>query len=224
MIKSIAEFVDYDYSGGIDNEAYTDENARITRSLKGALVEGRAVCYGYSLALKYALNYFGIESEMIKGKTHAWNQVKIDGKWYNVDLTWSYENIRNILEYASILKLGMTERIDQYKRDIAEGRKNISLDNCLVSDELFYKSKYHTPESNLYVSKCPISFDQDKIIETLLELPKTELDRKIKDSKEILKELIQGTTPSDLNKAKEYLGEGKEPKNLVKKVKYGIRN
>ena len=36
------------------------------------------------------------------GEAHGWNQVKIDGKWYNCDLTWDSNNIKENrpLEYC----------------------------------------------------------------------------------------------------------------------------
>lgn len=50
-----------------------------------------AVCEGYSKAFQYILKRLGIESVLISGKYdgvgHMWNAVKIEDKWYNVDLT-----------------------------------------------------------------------------------------------------------------------------------------
>ena len=45
----------------------------------------------------------GIDAKFIKGTTkdnhiHAWNQVKIGGKWFNVDLTWDREKYKDILD------------------------------------------------------------------------------------------------------------------------------
>lgn len=56
----------------------------------GALVNGVAVCEGYALAYKYLLSEVGIEAYMVKSvqMNHAWNMVKIDGKYYHVDVTW----------------------------------------------------------------------------------------------------------------------------------------
>lgn len=107
------------------------ENYKIfeNHSLIGGLLCNSCVCEGYAKILKEALNMVGIKSRFIRGwtepptknqdknsqkdilpqATHAWNQVKIDGKWYNVDLTWDAGNIK-------------------------ENRK---LDYCLQSDEEF---------------------------------------------------------------------------------------
>ena len=81
-------------------------------SAYGALVEGKAVCSGYAAAFDLLLKCAGLESRFVvgyasssqrrlgestteeskrsslKADNHAWNQVKIDGIWYNVDTTW----------------------------------------------------------------------------------------------------------------------------------------
>ena len=65
----------------------------------GALVEGKAVCEGYAEALQYLLQRVGIQSFLASGASihpgtgtpvgHEWNYVRIDGKYYHVDLTWN---------------------------------------------------------------------------------------------------------------------------------------
>ena len=67
-------------------------------SAYGALVDGIAVCEGYTRAFQYLCYQAGIECAFISGtsvnpgtnqsENHSWNQVKIDGKYYNVDVTW----------------------------------------------------------------------------------------------------------------------------------------
>lgn len=64
----------------------------------GALVEGTAVCEGYAEALQYLLQRAGIQSFIAIGasinpstgtsESHAWNYVRIGGKYYHTDLTW----------------------------------------------------------------------------------------------------------------------------------------
>lgn len=73
--------------------------------LYGGLVNGKAICSGYAIILHEALQYVGIKSKYIEGYPeynskekhgHAWNQVKIDGKWYNVDSTWDAGNLQTV--------------------------------------------------------------------------------------------------------------------------------
>ena len=59
----------------------------------GALVEGRAVCQGYSDAIKILCDYYNIPCVCISGTAngggHMWNAVQMDdGKWYFIDCTW----------------------------------------------------------------------------------------------------------------------------------------
>ena len=57
----------------------------------GALVNGVAVCSGYAESFKASCDILGLSSIVItgtyKGVPHAWNKVRIDGFWYNIDLT-----------------------------------------------------------------------------------------------------------------------------------------
>lgn len=55
-----------------------------------ALVIKKSVCQGYALAYEYLMsNCLGIDCVMISSDSmnHAWNYIKIDGKWYHADLT-----------------------------------------------------------------------------------------------------------------------------------------
>ena len=64
----------------------------------------KAVCEGYANLFNAMCQEAGIESRMVKGyvrdfdgealtfPNHAWNSVKIDGKWYLLDVTWASLN------------------------------------------------------------------------------------------------------------------------------------
>ncbi len=75
---------------------YTDK-AESPYSAYGCLVEGEAVCEGYSKAFLLLCQKAGIDCISVFGSTtesdkattsHIWNKVRIDGEWYNVDVTW----------------------------------------------------------------------------------------------------------------------------------------
>lgn len=147
VYKAIGLLADYDCSGCINSEEYVEGGEKITRSLKGLLIEGRTVCVGYALALEKILQYVGIEAKMVSGYTyndpnsgHEWNQVKIDGKTYNTDLTWDYKKIRSGEE----------------------------LKYCLKSDEEFYKN--HTPGKLEKIEKCQCDYSKDDIQKALIEI------------------------------------------------------
>lgn len=56
------------------------------------LIKGTGVCQSYALAAYRLLNDAGVECRIItgqgNGESHAWNIVKVDGLWYNLDCTW----------------------------------------------------------------------------------------------------------------------------------------
>ena len=66
----------------------------------GCLVEKSAHCEGYAKAFEYLAEKAGLECIVVTGTTddgenHAWNQVEIDGNWYNVDVTWDDTDIES---------------------------------------------------------------------------------------------------------------------------------
>lgn len=83
-----------------------DLNAPYAHNAYGALVDGKAVCDGYTKAFQYLLQRVGIQSFMVtgigNGVKHAWNIVRIDGKYYNVDLTWDDQKSDIIYTYFNI--------------------------------------------------------------------------------------------------------------------------
>lgn len=54
----------------------------------GPLVQGYAICGGYSDAMQLFLEKFGIKSYKVASETHVWNVVYLNGYWYHLDLTW----------------------------------------------------------------------------------------------------------------------------------------
>ncbi len=89
VLKSIHDFVCssavYDGSGSFAHHAF------------GALIDGKAVCQGYSEAFKLLCDAYGIPCVLVTGtgvtntgsEEHMWCKVLMDdGKWYNVDVTW----------------------------------------------------------------------------------------------------------------------------------------
>lgn len=76
--------------------------------LYGGLVNGKAICAGYALILHEASKYVGLNSQYVVGfiprdDGHAWNQVQIDGKWYNADPTWDSSKVQIYGRYEYML-------------------------------------------------------------------------------------------------------------------------
>ncbi len=76
---ALAAAVTYDLSADMNQSAYS------------ALVYGRSVCAGYARAYQYLLQQLGIPCYYCTGYSggnHAWNIMKLDDGYYNVDVTW----------------------------------------------------------------------------------------------------------------------------------------
>ena len=80
----------------VEYEAAADEKD-IKRTAYGALIEGRAVCQGYSVSLYRLLLEAGIDNRIVFGEgvspdgtagAHTWNIVELYGKYYYMDITW----------------------------------------------------------------------------------------------------------------------------------------
>jgi transglutaminase-like putative cysteine protease len=75
----------------------SDDGSDIRRTAYDAIVNGKAVCQGYSNALYRLLLEAGVDNRIIFGEgvenngvtmAHTWNIVDLYGKYYCVDATW----------------------------------------------------------------------------------------------------------------------------------------
>ncbi len=79
----------YDY---IVSHTLYDGSAEYNQNIVSVFLNGRSVCQGYSMALKYLLDRMGIMCTIVYGKAqgenHSWNMVRMDGVECFVDATW----------------------------------------------------------------------------------------------------------------------------------------
>lgn len=54
----------------------------------GPLFEGYAICGGYTDLMELFLEKMNLKSYKVSSYMHIWNVVKINDKWYHIDLTW----------------------------------------------------------------------------------------------------------------------------------------
>ena len=82
-----------------DNVEYesAEKGSDTVRTAYGALIEGRAVCQGYSVSLYRLLLEAGIDNRIIFGKglsemgdsgAHTWNIIELNDEYYYIDATW----------------------------------------------------------------------------------------------------------------------------------------
>lgn len=78
--KSWNEYLEQNKEVDIDKTMLEDGN------LLG-LLNGKAVCRGNVEIIRNMVSEFGIGATAIVGQKHTWNQVKLDGLWYDDDFT-----------------------------------------------------------------------------------------------------------------------------------------
>lgn len=110
--------------------------------LESVFIENTALCSGFSESLRNLLAEKGIACKYITGKqnkngtkdslSHAWNQVFLDGKWYNCDLTWDYRHIRDGSQAHYFLK---SDKDFAHDKKFVINKNFASVANNSVSDE-----------------------------------------------------------------------------------------
>ncbi len=75
-------------------------------SAYGAIVDGSAVCEGYSKAMMILLNLSGVDAVTVRGEgeneRHMWNLVEIGGNWYHLDATWDDDENEIIHDFFNL--------------------------------------------------------------------------------------------------------------------------
>lgn len=125
-----AEVYFHDYL--CDNVTYfktdTPEKYPMIFTTYGALVDGSAVCEGYSRAMQLLCDKIEIPCGLVygwsHGEGHMWNLINLGDGWYHLDVTWDDDEQNGVLShrYFNVTKFDITfqsEHIiaDGYKQD-----------------------------------------------------------------------------------------------------------
>ncbi len=120
LIKAIHDYIIINASYDITTQKNTAYECLINRS---------SVCQGYAQLTYRMMQEAGIDCRIItgigKGVSHAWNIVRLNDKWYNIDCTWddpiSSDNVPH-LEHNYFLKsesdFGEHIRDEEFNTDI----------------------------------------------------------------------------------------------------------
>ncbi len=122
------------------------ENEEDAYTAYGALVLNKSVCDGYAEAFFLIMSCMGIDCDIVVGSTeeglHAWNQLKLGGEWYNVDLTWD-DSLPDMGEYVKHTYVNVTDDVlekshtweKQFYRE------------CVTDEYNFYNKKFYVYDS-----------------------------------------------------------------------------
>ena len=65
------------------------------------IIEGKGVCQGYTDTMSWLLDTVGITNRRVATWEHTWNQIKINGKWYNIDVTLDDSSNEDYEDFSS---------------------------------------------------------------------------------------------------------------------------
>lgn len=91
-----------------ENCMYDDALSDVSYTAYGALINGKAVCQGYSAAFNVLCKKADVKSASASNDEHMWNVVLADGKLYHYDVTYDdgadgvLDTYKGIPEYAFV--------------------------------------------------------------------------------------------------------------------------
>ena len=134
-IRAIHNYIIISTKYDIEN-LNNDSSPEIDYTAKGVLENHIGVCRGYAEAFKLLMDELKIECRILTGIvddiSHAWNVVKIDGKWYQIDCTYD-------------------DPVDE-KNNIAGNGDNLRYDYFLITNAQMYID--HIPDKGSDIYHC----------------------------------------------------------------------
>ena len=148
-----------------NNAAVSDSSIWQAFSSYGVLIDGTAVCEGYSRAMQLLSSYAGLQCMLLSGQSsgvnHMWNVIKIDGSWYHLDTTWgdsdtevyNYFNLNDaaIAQSRTIFPSASTLTDDQIDGTVGgEAAKcNLTVPVCTATAANYFRAKAAKVSSSL---------------------------------------------------------------------------
>lgn len=144
----------------IDRTKYVDKK----KDCYCALVKKKADCFGFAQGLDVLLRRAGFTTDIVYNETidHSWNQVKVNGKWYNVDVGWD-EGYTGKLYWKKERCHRFLLQSDAYMKKDDHGKGTWECNRTCTSDRFdgynFYKIGYFVDHCKDY-KKYPASFSK----------------------------------------------------------------
>lgn len=168
--------------------------------MQKALFSNQTNTEGLAVVQKAALELYGIESRKVKAGENIYSQIKIDGKWYNLDSILEAAKLKEVSEITMPLPQQINERVNQ----LAERNGNVAPDSgtkqgqsILEKAKNFFNQNQENSESHIQyqyetvlnqenkpsnfkiVDYSPADTINDKILWEIKTWDTTEVDNKI---------------------------------------------
>lgn len=160
-------------SGNIPDSSFTAE---------GVFYSGKAVCDGYSKAFLKMAERAGFEAIRVTGyaypsagtvEAHAWNQIRLGGKWYNVDVTWddpvtsgNYQGDNISYKYLLVpdSQFYTNHQADSYKNSCTDPQPTNRLISYALDQDLEANEDYAYCETEDDLSRAMQEFYNDDLM------------------------------------------------------------
>lgn len=123
-------------------------------SFSNGIIDGKTNSNGLAYITKAVLESQGIEARIVQSDTNMWNEVKIDGQWYNFDMS-AYKSdfsITNIGKYLKSDKQMQKSRKYANKRSMDYDSEDIQC-NTEMSSKMKNKIKNLAKENEKYIPR-----------------------------------------------------------------------
>lgn len=175
-----------------ENTEY-DEFADLNQTSYGSIVNGKALCEGYSRAFKLLCNKVGIRCDLIYGmseeENHMWNCVNISDEYSHVDVTWNdgSDEYRHLYFNITDEQLLKDHSIYPYFAEVEDE----AIDNSEIINFVDWKCDY---TGNTYYAKNNLILKSDNISKIARKIEKKAAEKiynieLLVDDAEILKQL-----------------------------------
>ena len=168
--KTDTEKERYIYDLIFDNCQYNEQN-KLSGSVYGVLIKHIGRCEGFCKTIMWTMRRLSVECLCISGQQswsetaiyseHSWNLIKLDGEWYNLDIT--VDNIKSPGKYDNPPCYGFYNVTDSFvsqSRDINQIYIDLGIPQC-TSDKL----NYHIQNGLLLKSGSAGEEEIDKLLE-----------------------------------------------------------
>lgn len=141
------------------NTKYNTSPDTLSFTSYGALVEGQAVCEGYSKAMQLLCDNTGVPCTVIygtsKGQGHMWNIIDPGDGWYHLDVTWDDLDSKSFCHYY----FNLNDTQIAFDHDIAPVTKNTDVSSTV---DLFNISRYYCNATSYnYYQRKNLIFGED---------------------------------------------------------------
>lgn len=166
---------EYERLAGVGNNAlweYELSNGYTQSCYSVFCKEGAAtVCAGYAESFVLLCNALGIEAISVSSPSHQWNQVRMEGSWYQVDCTWddsddnshSYYYFNRSTEQLAQMDGGSSHILESYYDGLVDAS------DCLLDSgaDGVSPGQIHTAEETAAMPAAELSVSGGQLIVTL---------------------------------------------------------